>query len=205
MAKILIVVFVTIMLTAGGLYAWKSLNNKIEVPAAPVTQEPVPAVDTYASSTLGFSISYPKGYTVNDSYAYDQFGPKKLIHGVKFTIPMEMATGTNLSSDTGISVEWLPRAKHCTADIYLTADVPALKLTDHGVTYSIATSTGAGAGNFYEEDIYAIASSSPCTAIRYFIHSGNIDNYPPGVVREFDRTALLKEFDKIRQSLTFTQ
>ena len=44
------------------------------------------------------------------------FGEKKLIHGVKFTIPMTMATGTNLSSDTHLSIESLPRAKNCTGE-----------------------------------------------------------------------------------------
>ena len=162
-----------------------------------------PATETYATST--FAITYPAGYTADASYIYDQVNPKKPISGVKFTIPGSMATGTNLSSDTYLSVEWLPRAKKCTGDIYLAANVRPHSETFASTTYSVATSSGAAAGNIYEESVYALQGSSPCIAVRYFIHSGNIGNYPaqgePGAVGEFDRAALLSAFDTIRASL----
>jgi membrane-bound inhibitor of C-type lysozyme len=156
-------------------------------------------IEVYASSTLG-TIQYPKGYTVNEAYMYTQF-QNKPIHGVSFTIPPSMATGTNLSSDTYVSIEQLPRAKICTGDIYLTANVKAQTITDNGVHYSVASSTGAGAGNRYEETVYALPDSHPCTAVRYFVHYGVIENYPPGMVTQFDSAALMSAFDTIRRSL----
>jgi len=157
---------------------------------------------TYASSTLGFSVKYPEGYTVDEMYV-NQFTDKKVIHGVKFLVPGKFAIGTNLSIDTGIAVESLPRAKSCTGDIYLLADVSSYTMRERGIEYLIATSSGAAAGNLYEEIVYALATSSPCTAFRYFIHSGNIGNYEPGAVRAFDRAKLLSDFDTIRWSLIF--
>ncbi|HWP61382.1 MAG TPA: hypothetical protein VN495_02165, partial [Candidatus Paceibacterota bacterium] len=56
----------------------------------------------------------------------------------------------------------------------------------------------------YEEDVYAISGSKPCTAVRYYIHSSDINNYPPGSVTPFDESALLSAFDSIRHSLTLT-
>ena len=162
-------------------------------------------IDTYASSTAGISLQYERGYTVNESYAYDQFGPKKLIHGVSFTIPSTMATGTNLASDSYVSVEWLPRAKLCTGDIYLQANVKAHTVTEGGVEYSVASSTGAGAGNRYEETVYALPNSHPCTAVRYFVHYGVIENYPPGAVAEFNHDTLFGAFDTIRNSLVLSR
>ena len=163
---------------------------------APVAQ---PATSTYA--TTSFSVVYPAAFSADKSYVYDQVNPKKPIHGVKFSIPLEMATGTNLSIDSGVAIEQLPHAKKCTGDIYLHDNVRANERTDNGVTYSVASSSGAGAGNFYEETVYAITGSVPCTAVRYFIHSTNIGNYDPGTVKEFNRAALLASFDKIRQAL----
>ena len=161
------------------------------------------ATSTYATTT--YSIIYPSSYAKDESYAYDQFGPTKLIHGVKFTIDPSIATGTNLAPDSYISVEQLPRAKKCTADIYIQQDVKAATMSDGGVQYSVATSSDAGAGNVYDETVYALVGSSPCTAVRYFIHSGNIGNYPPagqpGAVQEFNRSALVSAFDTIRHSL----
>ncbi len=168
-----------------------------------ITQE---AVNTYATST--YSITYPLGYTIDTSYQYTQVNPKKPISGVKFTIPGDMATGTNLAADSYISIESLPHAKNCTGDIYLAADVHPVEQSTASTTYSVATSTGAGAGNRYEESVYALSGSSPCTAVRYFIHYGAFENYPAagesGAVREFDRTALLTAFDKIRDSLVLS-
>lgn len=172
-------------------------NCEVEVAG----QEPT---SSYASTTIGISVRYPKSYTVEDSYQYLGF-PKKPINGVKFVIPTAVATGTNLSSnDTGVSIEQLPRAKNCTADIYLVDNVKASSVTENGVQYSVATSSGAAAGNRYDEMVYALAGSQPCTAVRYFIHYGAIGNYEPGAVSEFNYDALLASFDKIRASLRIT-
>ncbi len=115
-----------------------------------------------------------------------------------------MATGTNLASDTGVSVEWLPNAHSCTGDIFVQANVTPQSLSENGIEYSVATTTSGAAGNFYEEDVYALAGSKPCTAVRYFIHSTDIGNYATGTVTAFDRDSLISQFDAIRQSLTLT-
>jgi len=199
MAKYIIGAILIILVAGGGYYLLKGKGSE----PAPATTAEQPATATYATST--FLITYPADFTVDDSYIYDQVNPKKPITGVKFTIPGTMATGTNLSSDTYLAVEWLPRAKKCTGDIYLAANVRPRLETFASTTYSVASSTGAAAGNIYEESVYALPDSSPCIAVRYFIHSGNIGNYPaagePGAVREFDRAALQAAFDNIRASL----
>ena len=197
MKSAIISLVVIICIAGAGFFAWKTFGPK---PAPAVPQVAVDTRSTYATST--YSVRYPGNFVLNAQYAYDQFGPKKLINGVKFIIPAAMATGTNLSAnDTGVSIEQLPRAKNCTGDIYLLASVTAHDIIENGTEYSFASSTGAAAGNLYDEQVYALATSSPCTAVRYFIHSSNISNYPAGMVSEFDRAALITAFDKIRQSV----
>lgn len=196
MKSALITLVAAIILGGAGFYAWKTFSPN-QAPSAPVVVEDTR--NTYATST--YSVKYPGDFALNAQYAYDQFGPKKLINGVKFAVSPTMATGTNLSNDTGISIEQLPRAKNCTGDIYLTANATAYTVSEGGIDYSFASSTGAAAGNVYEERVYALATSTPCMAVRYFIHSTNIGNYPAGMVREFDRAAVLSAFDKIRASL----
>ena len=159
--------------------------------------------NTFASSTMGVSIHYPPDYTVNAKYAYTLLGPGSApIHGVKFLIPAAAWQGTNLSGhDTGISVEELPGQDTCSASAFLPGETIETNLTQKGVDYLVASTSDAGAGNFYEEDVYALKDSNPCTAVRYFIHSTNIGNYTPGTVQAYDRAALLQQFDHIRQSL----
>ena len=197
---VLIVVVLMLALGAGVMYRAPLLRLLTPTPQAPAaTEDPMAQWQSYATTT--YSFKYPPSYTLNAAYAYDQFGPKKLIQGVSATIPPAMATGTNLSADTRVSVEQLPRAKNCTGDIFILDNVTARVVTDGGTDYSLATTSGAGAGNFYEEHVYALSTSTPCTAVRYSVHSTNLSNYPAGMVREFDRAGLLGEFDKIRRSL----
>ena len=75
-------------------------------------------------------------------------------------------------------------------------------MNDGGVTYSVASTTDAGAGNRYEEQVYALAGANPCIAVRYFIHTTELGNYPAGTRVAYDRAALLAQFDAIRHSLT---
>lgn len=156
----------------------------------------------YNNSSHNFSLHLPLGYAIDESYRYQERGPGKDIAGVKFTIPASVATGTNLAPDSYISVEDLPQATNCTADLFLDGAL-AHDITESDGSYTIASSTGAGAGNRYEETVYALSDTNPCVAVRYFIHYGVIDNYPSGAVREFDRAALLAGFDAIRHSLVF--
>lgn len=155
---------------------------------------------TYTSSTLGFSILFPKDYT-SAAYAYQALGPGKEINGVKFTIAPSVSAKTNLSSDTYVSVEELPNAQNCSATLFLDSPQKVSTVTDNGVEYSVAQGGGAGAGNLYDETVYAIPGSMPCAAVRYFIHSTQIGNYPAGTRTEFDKAALVAQFDQIRRTL----
>lgn len=177
------------------------------------------AMREYHDQALDFSLTLPTAvataqsdadYSVDPSYEYTAFGPGKSIAGVKFSIPKGRAAGTNLSDDTYVSVEHLPAGASCTATAFL--DDPRTKaktLQEGAIAYSAASSTGAAVGNRYEEWVYARKDSppagGPCIAVRYFIHYAAIENFPEGTVREFDRTALLQEFDQIRRTLRLAQ
>lgn len=161
---------------------------------------------TFASSTMGITFKYPPGYTAA-AQAYTEMGPGKTIFGEKATIPASLAQGINLGSDSYASVEELPNAQSCTADQFLDLGNGATlkSVTDGDFTYSFASTTGAGAGNRYEEWVYAIPGSNPCTAVRYFIHYSVLENYPAGTVTAFNESALLSDFDGIRHSLVLGQ
>ncbi len=173
------------------------------------------STQVYSNSAEGFSIRLPNfvdssssqgdSYKVDESYSYQANGADHVIKGIKFTIPSVIAAGTNLAADSYISVEQIPRTSICTANPFAQSGAKISTVTDNGVKYSFASSTDAGAGNRYEEMVYAIPGTNPCVAVRYFIHYGVIDNYPKGTVKEFDKQALIGQFDVIRRSLTLNQ
>ena len=195
-----------IIIVIAGVAFWYFKFNKQTVEVPPPQQSAAAAEPlTYASSTMGISLNYPASYTLDENYVYTAF-PTKPVHGVKFSVPESFITGTNLGADTGVSIEQLPRAKICTGDIYLKADVKASNFTVGSTTYSLATSSDmSGSNNDYEEQVYAIPGSSPCTAVRYFIHSSDVANYPQDTVTPYNRAALLSDFDSIRDSLVLSQ
>lgn len=153
----------------------------------------------YVNNELGFSLRHP-GYRVDDEYAYSM-SPTQQIHGVRLLIPDYLKEGTNLSSDSYISVEAIPREHDCRAELFLERNNISKEITENQITYSVASSSGAGAGNRYEETIYAFPGTNPCLAMRYYIHYSAIQNYDPGVIKEFNKEALLQEFDLIRSTL----
>ncbi len=161
-----------------------------------------PSMQSYSYPPLGFSLKYPLGYVLDESYSYDQLGPEA-IPGVKVSVPQKIADETNLSKDSGVSIEYLSGATTtCSGSFFLYGQPQATDITDGGTVYSVVGTTDAGAGNIYEEKVYALAGQNPCIAVRYFIHYGQFANYPPGTKKEFDKAALLAEFDTIRHSLT---
>lgn len=198
MTKYIIGAIFVVLAGAVGFYIWSIMGAVGEAPqdTEPQVQEPI--VRTFATST--YALDYPPDFTIDDGYFYDQFEGKP-IFGVKFSVPITMATGTNLSADSYLSVEQLPRALSCTGDIYVVPNVRATDVTEGASVYSVATTSGAAAGNQYEEQVWALKGSDPCTAVRYFIHTTQLANYDPGTVREYDRPALLGAFDTIRRSL----
>lgn len=120
--------------------------------------------------------------------------------GSSYTIPAALAAGTNLSTDTYISYEESDSAT-CEPKDFLDGVTEVSEVTDDGVTYLVAHSVGAAAGNRYDETVFVFKDYKPCNAVRYFIHYGVIENYPEGTVTEFDRAALVAEFDDFRRAL----
>lgn len=176
------------------LVVWSQSRSNVASPAWPI----------YHDAKYGFSISYPNGWKLDTQHVYDAFGPGKEIPGIAFVIPASMAKGTNLSRDSYIAVEVLPAATICDFSGFVDATDKSYPMTDAGRRYSYAEAGEGAAGNYYEQYIYALTGSKPCLGVRYFIHSTNIGAYDPGTVREFDRAALLAQFDRIRRTLVLS-
>lgn len=155
---------------------------------------------SYKNPDLGFELELPTGFTFNEAYVNESLGPGREIRGVEFKIPPSLATGTNLSNDSHIAFEKLSNVA-CTPETFLVApqDEETVRLGLN--TFTFARSSGAGAGNRYDENIYITKKGTDCFALRYFIHSTNIANYDPGTVTEFDRARLLATFDQIASTL----
>ncbi len=76
-------------------------------------------------------------------------------------------------------------------------------VTINGVSFTKSEGGGVGAGNIYEQTYYRAVHNGTCYEITYYVHYGNIGNYDPGTVKEFDHDALIRNFDGILNTITF--
>ncbi len=167
-----------------------------------VVDSPNPAWEIFTDSEGRFSALYPTSFSVNTAHVYTALGPEKEIYGVSFAVPESLTRGTNLSLDTYFSVETLGTSTApCLAKSFLGEGAKESVMTENGVRYSMGRRIEGTAGSTYEEHVYVLPNSLPCTAVRYFIRSTAIGNYEPGAVLEFNRGSLISVFDTIRQSL----
>jgi hypothetical protein len=74
--------------------------------------------------------------------------------------------------------------------------------TFNGYDFTQSEAIGVGAGNIYDQVIYRTVYDSICYEVVFYMHSGNIGNYPPGTVVEFDRAALVQKFEQILSTFT---
>jgi hypothetical protein len=207
-STVLILIILTLIIVVLKPFKSLTLGTSVATTTSPINVSPVETdalTGTYTNASTSYTLKYPAGYKIEERYVYQSLGPGKDIVGTKFIVPSSRATSTNLSLDSYISVESIPQTATCTPALFFDDEVTAQAMTENGINYLVASSTGAAAGNRYEETIYVLGAAPSCVAVRYFIHYGVIENYPEGSVSEFDKGALLKEFDQIRKSLVLNQ
>ena len=74
--------------------------------------------------------------------------------------------------------------------------------TINGYAFTQSEAIGVGAGNIYDQIIYRTVYDNICYEAVFYMHSGNIGNYTPGTVVEFDRAALVGKFEGILSTFT---
>lgn len=86
-------------------------------------------------------------------------------------------------------------------DAYYDPETSVGPVTINGVIFQESTAVGAAAGNLYDQTIYRTVQNNVCMEAVFFMHYGNIGNYPPDI-KEFDRDALIQMFEEVLGTLT---
>ena len=184
--------WVIILLVAVVLAGWAiySTQRGSGAPQLPNADEIVPGVASveYRDTEYGFSIQYPEIATTSP-VNFEGYLPLTQTPLVSFVLPKSMYTGTNLveagvyigaTTSPGVLARCLVMASNLGENGVGSATI-------NGAEFMVATSTDAGAGNFYEEKVYRRIQNGACLEIVELLHSGNIGNYTPGTVVEFEK------------------
>ncbi len=161
----------------------------------------------YSSHALGVSLDYPGTFSVSTGSVRTPLSSRAAApSSAFFAVPDSYAPGTTLSTpDSGMSVETLPAATPCSGDAFLDESIDTGSMSDHGVAYSVAKSAGSTLTDSYQETVYALEGSNPCTAIRYVIHTKNVHASASAGLKPFDTGTLLSQFDAMRRSVVLTR
>ncbi len=193
-------IFWIIVVIVIGVIGYFVYSTEIEIPvvvgpSATTTSEAdlpqiipdVPSVK-YTDPRYNFSIYYPSTATVRAA-GFDGYLPLTQTPVVAFTLNPDMFQGTNLS-DAGVYVGATSTpaiVANCTnADQNSGETAATSSVTVGSVTFNEFDSTGAAAGNIYQEKIFRSVVDGSCLEFVELLHSGNIDNYPSGTVTAFD-------------------
>ncbi len=208
-SKTIVAIIGIIILAVGVWYVLDKLPNK-EVPNSenPQVNNPSTPSDTqdpnwkkYTSHNYKFSIEYPADFSVNENRAYSALGPGKEIKGIAFPVSEAISKGTNLSSDSYFSVDQLS-ITDCKASNFMSNPQTDNTVMENNKEYNVATGVDAGAGNLYEETVFATEFNNVCYGIRLMIHSTVIENYEPGTVTEYNRPQLIELYNRFRLSFS---
>jgi len=154
-------------------------------------------------SATGLSLTYP-----------DTFAPALPVQGNYKTAPMLtlQLIESELYEKTNLSEVYLMVSSTAEAQTVATCtepnqsgggpEYPVGDEVINGLTFVHSTSEGAGAGNFYQQEIYRTVQNNICHEVIYFIHFTNVSNYTPGTVTDFDRDIVMQSLNGIFSTLT---
>jgi hypothetical protein len=188
------------------------------------SQSAVPATADYYSNVAawpvdqrpdaGFSIAHPLDFQRDDVYSIaprvdwrlgSASEPGNL--ALTVTISRSFEPQTNFADaklTVGKSGSVVARANCLKSDAGGGPYAGVATTTINGVPFSIFTSAGAGAGNFYETTSYRALHAGLCYAVEYTIHSSQIANYPAEYrLQRFDKNKLTNVLDRIVSTFKF--
>jgi hypothetical protein len=210
--------WVAIVLIVGfvgySIYESQSIGNTAMVTNATTTvdtshnlSEIIPGTPSvmYSDPHFGFTIYYPST-TVLQTTGFEGFLPISKTPLIGFSLSHALFDGTNLSeagvfvgattSPTIVSVCTNPVANGIETEATSSAIIG-------GTSFAEFNSTGAGAGNIYQEKVFRTVKNNTCFEVVELLHSGQIANYPPGTVTAFDESKFSGILDAMVNTFAF--
>ncbi len=190
----------------------------------PIKNPPVEVVNTspnYVDSALGITLDYPSTFTVatgegsnysSGSFLTDPVSSSSLPYPVRtsFQLNEEPYKGTNLSG------AWVNLSSHRFSDDGLAAF--GCKMADNGgqtvtlsetkdingVTWHYGIVGDAAAGTSFTTTVYHALHGDTCVELTSTIAAGNIGNWEPGAIEQYDETAVKKQLEDLIMTAKFT-
>jgi len=152
---------------------------------------------TYEDVEYDFEFTYPANYIYEDYEMYMFLTQNPL---VSIGVPPEEFSGTNLSEAqfiVGVSEE------ENILEICEQKQVDETAVGEeiiNGLVWQVFHKAEPAAGNLYDSTLYRLVDSDVCYELALLLHSGNIGNYDPGTVTEFNREEITAKLKSILET-----
>src|SRR4030042_1906913 len=117
----LTIIIVLAVILAGGTLGYQyyylpkqeveeEISEEEEISKNEISKDETSDWKTYTNEEYGFEIKYPEDFIVDEKYIYNissglSASGSSVLPGVSFSVPVTYTTGTNLISDTKLSIE----------------------------------------------------------------------------------------------------
>ena len=159
----------------------------------------------YQDPQYGFSIYYPST-TVLKTTGFDGFLPVAKTPVIAFSLDTNLFSGTNLV-EAGVYIGATTSPSIVASCIGVRSSSGETQASSTavigGTTFAVFDSTGAGAGNIYQEKAFRTVNQGTCFEIVEMLHSGQLANYPAGKATAFDEARFSGILDAMVNTFAF--
>ena len=205
-------VIIGAFVVAVGLAQYVNLHQPSVQPpvtVATTTDESTPdlgSVVNFMDPDYNFSLMRPELASIVSDVS-DGYLPYTHSPVAGFELSSDLFQGTNLSQ-AGVYIGVTASSTMldgCTKPSTEVLEKATGTATFKGVTWNVFTSNDAAAGNLYDSKTYRTVHNGQCYEITELLHSGNIGNFPPGTVVQFDHDKFSNILESIAQTFSFTK
>jgi hypothetical protein len=167
---------------------------------------------TYTAISAGYSIAFPIDFSVSEptspkattSWRTNNIDQSSGFQAFTLTVPAAFEPQTNFDNAM-LTVDYSKNAK-ALADCLVAENGEATSSTQviNGATFTIFTSSDAGAGNLYDTASYRTIHAGSCYAVEFTIHSSQLGNFPAEYnLQQFDEGQASSLLQRIVGTFTF--
>jgi len=198
---IYLIIIILILTAALGYFAFYKKPPQTTIQSPTPTPSPSTSLQTYNNGSYGFQFQYPPEFAFVTPTGYSNLGADAQ-QIVQIQANNKNFPSTNLN-DYAFTVSNQYNYADCLKSVNTKTPLTETQ-SIKGVTFYKDATTGAGAGNFYDTQVYRTDKDNWCYELTLTVHTGNIANYPEGTVTEVDKNKVFDILNQVLLTFKFT-
>ena len=206
MSKKIIISILIILLAALAVFAFEKYKPPVTLttpsPSTSTTPSEInPNWSQYQDTQDGFSIAFPPDYLLTQNTEVPASDISLGVPAATINLPDSYFEGTNLG-EASLTIR-IGTSSADVASCVANSEYFVGQRQINGENFAQYNFIGAAAGNIYDSVLLRNSHANKCYEIEILMHSGNIGNYTPGTVKEFNHDEILDNLERIANTFRF--